>query len=946
MKKIMTGTFVLVLLMTVSLRAADQLYEVFQQPPAQARPFVRWWWNGNCVTPEEVVREIGVMHEAGIGGFEMNPIARPENAIDEAAKQCKPLTWLSPEWNNVVKIGAETAKKNGMIPDLIVGSGWPFGGRFLQSGEQIQIVTVNKMKLAGPGAFDSNTAALMVDRRAGRRRGGEQQQGAPKIVFLRLVPDGLAEFQPGVDLTDKIKPDGSVSFEIPDGNHTLYTGIWKEGYINVSRGAPGADGPVVNHLDKASVRKYLDRMSDSLNPVLGGKLGNELRAMFCDSLELSGTNWAADFAEEFEKRRGYSLEPYLPFMADADYSYAIAGAPLPTEALQGDTSRADTVKRLRYDFNITVIELFMERFVQTYTEWCHANGVKSRMQAYGRESHPLDTSFLVDIPECETWIQDVNKTPHPSMINRFVATAAHLSGKREVSCEAMTNTVTVFRILPKNIKRTDDLNFLSGVTHSVLHGFNYTPPEAGFPGWVQFGCYFNEKNPWWPYFRKWSDYNSRISAVLQNSDAQAGVVILTPDADIWSNLGRLYLPFPEKAEPWYVWKLWAALHQNGYNVEYTSDKILSEAKFEKGKICYGPRAYDVLICEDVASMLPKTAERLAEYAKAGGKIVFVGKAPYRSPSFKDAEANDKQVKHSIQSSLAVGGDKVAVVAAPTPENIVAWAGETMKKFGIEPDVRISAADPPEARSRPRADANLSQIHHKLGDRDVFFFAWTDMDKAKEFTAEFKTGDKTPWVWNAETGEKYVHPYGDRKNVLDIRLEPQESMLVVFEPNMPGKGKPRPQVDFDKFVEVKPDWKVEFKQAITKVVFDRPMSELIDIGQSTDPNLNTFAGTITYKGQFDANDAGYRMLDLGVVHGVSEVALNGKSLGVRWYGRHTYDAGEALKKGRNEIEIKVTTHLGNYVRSFPRNSAAGRWAWWFPIEPMGMLGPVRMMQVKE
>ena len=27
----------------------DELYSLFQDPPSEARPFVRWWWNGDCI---------------------------------------------------------------------------------------------------------------------------------------------------------------------------------------------------------------------------------------------------------------------------------------------------------------------------------------------------------------------------------------------------------------------------------------------------------------------------------------------------------------------------------------------------------------------------------------------------------------------------------------------------------------------------------------------------------------------------------------------------------------------------------------------------------------------------------------------------------------------------------------------------------------------------------
>ena len=55
----------------------NYLFEKFQNPAADARPMVRWWWNGNCVEAEEIRRELELMKEAGIGGVEINSIAMP-----------------------------------------------------------------------------------------------------------------------------------------------------------------------------------------------------------------------------------------------------------------------------------------------------------------------------------------------------------------------------------------------------------------------------------------------------------------------------------------------------------------------------------------------------------------------------------------------------------------------------------------------------------------------------------------------------------------------------------------------------------------------------------------------------------------------------------------------------------------------------------------------------
>ena len=55
--------FPLLLLIGVNC-ARDDLFNQFQNPPPEARPFVRWWWNGDCVEEGEILRELDVMKEA------------------------------------------------------------------------------------------------------------------------------------------------------------------------------------------------------------------------------------------------------------------------------------------------------------------------------------------------------------------------------------------------------------------------------------------------------------------------------------------------------------------------------------------------------------------------------------------------------------------------------------------------------------------------------------------------------------------------------------------------------------------------------------------------------------------------------------------------------------------------------------------------------------------
>lgn len=79
----------------------EALYASFKNPGVKYRPFVRWWWNGNRVRKEELVRELEILKQAGIGGVEINPIRFP---ADTDTLDIEPLEYLSDEWIEVLKM--------------------------------------------------------------------------------------------------------------------------------------------------------------------------------------------------------------------------------------------------------------------------------------------------------------------------------------------------------------------------------------------------------------------------------------------------------------------------------------------------------------------------------------------------------------------------------------------------------------------------------------------------------------------------------------------------------------------------------------------------------------------------------------------------------------------------------------------------------------------------
>ena len=142
------------------------------------------------------------------------------------------------------------------------------------------------------------------------------------------------------------------------------------------------------------------------------------------------------------------------------------------------------------------------------------------------------------------------------------------------------------------------------------------------------------------------------------------------------------------------------------------------------------------------------------------------------------------------------------------------------------------------------------------------------------------------------------------------------------------------------VDISTDWDVELIHARLDTVIQTHFDTLFDLKDR--PETQHFAGTIVYRKTIP-NDG--NILDLGLVEGVSEVFVNGQSAGVKYYGRRIYDIGDLLHNGDNELEIRVTTTLGNYLKTFTKEDIPTVWIYVNhpkrdqPLQPAGMIGPV-------
>jgi hypothetical protein len=917
------------------LKPQTNLYQLFKNPDASYRPYVRWWWNGDKIEKSELARELRILKEAGIGGVEINPISFPKRTDDMGIPS---VDWLSDEWIELLRFTLEEAKSLGMFCDLLLGTGFPCGADFLEGEERSQVVVIGVIKMEGP--FETEISSFDLFKVADPAITNPYSGRTMELLEVKLVPDPMNSLDQVIDLSDQIK-NGIIKVSVPKGKYAVYGLVKVEGFMKVIQGAPGGMGPVLNHFNGEAVQKYMNHISGSIQNKIG-PLAPYLRSFFVDSLETEGANWNSDMMSEFQKRRGYDLYPYLPFILfkiagmgnTFDNTYPVEYAPEFDSMLQ----------RMRYDFEYTKAELFHERFVHNYAKWCTENKVKSRAQAYGRGYFPLEGSFEIDIPECETWLKygigkdipesDFTKYPWHlgqgnTMINKLVSSAAHLKNKRLVSSEELTNTDMVFNATFEIFKIAGDQSTISGVTQPVFHGFNYSPKEAPFPGWITYGCYFNEKNNFWPYFKHYTDYRSRLSALLQQATMFADIALLAPFPDMWSIYGAQNEPFPTLVYPAYQMLIWEAIHQNGNACDYVSESVLNDSEMKDGFIKYGKRKYHTLFLIEIKSITTSTAKKLHDFVANGGRIICVEAFPEKSLGWKDYEKNDLAVKNWVNKMKAYPD---RFIFLNKPENdFIQWYQRIQEAYKITPYVKIKS---------PKKF--VSQVRYQAENAEIIMFTNSSDEQSYDLNLGFEnqiTRRKQAWLWDAVTGERFRLKI-DNGN-LNISLRPAEAKIVVFDKEKKGKEWKELPLSLPSAKILNNKWQVKFEHTDGTESTDEfsTLSDLKDIEK-----YRFFSGNVIYKNSFIADDKNKtNYLNLGKVYGISDVTINGKNAGVQWYGARVLEIGDLLKTGENSIEIKVVTVMGNYMKTLKDNPVAQYWTNEKrkdqPILSMGLVGPV-------
>jgi glycosyl hydrolase family 106( putative alpha-L-rhamnosidase) len=944
-----------------------RLRRLFGDPPPSARPMTRWWWFGGAVRPDEITRELTFMRDAGLRGAEIQPVYPV--AVDDPDRGIKNLRYFSDEWFGVLRHAVREARRLSLQLDFTLGSGWPYGGPFIPTPLSARRLRVHAQDVVGPRTFSWHLAPHVT--------------GDERVVAVVLAPVGPGQEpdlgrarvlgdQPRAETAYNVQSDLWVrDVAVPEGEWRLLVVVDSPTGQEVKRPTLGMEGPVLDHFSREALPLFLRAAGDRVMAELRAAGDPPFHSVFCDSLEVYGADWTSDFPAEFEKRRGYDVRPLLPAL------WYEAG---------------EKTALVRHDYHQTLSDLTIEYFFAPLAAWAEKRGMRARVQAHGALGDVMRGYGTAHIPEGENiFLGD------RYMVNlrhrRLASSAAHLYGKPLASAETYTWLRTpLYMTTLEMMKAATDSTFLDGINHLVNHGYSYSPPEAGEPGWAFYASTeANHTNTWWRHYPHLARYVARAQALLQEGVSVNPVGVYVPLADIYSRFGAGGLNVDSEVERRMGTELLSALRTAGYDFDLVHDHALETlARIEDGVLRAGTAACSVVIVPGAEWMPPASASRLADLAEGGGHVVFVERLPGAAPGLADHEARTADLRGHLRrlwggrearvgDVVACGRGSVALVAHPAAvrERLAAVLG---------PDFRILAAGSGSASAVQAARETVGFLHRRSGVADLYFVANISPEE-RDLRIRLAAGHRAPLRWDPETGNEpplayaFVTEDGRPATEVELRLEPFQSAFVVFgltslvpadeggTSEVAGFANANGPVDFTlpsgqvrrvsvtgipDAVAVPGPWTLRLGQSAPLAM--RQLRSWADL-----PEGSNYSGWATYETTFEAPDAGPDVewaIDLGRVHETAEVWLNDQALGAAWKRPRRLLCGTALRKGKNRLRVEVANLWIHHMAAQPppaewkavEETFGIRWGRYGEVKPdamppAGLLGPVRLLPGK-
>ncbi len=552
----------------------------FKNPGKDYRGAPFWAWNGK-LDPEELRRQVRIMHRMGLGGFFMH------------SRSGLATKYLSKEWMKCIGACVDEAEKLNMNAWLYDEDRWPSGA-----------------------------AGGLVTKNPKYRQQSLIMQYLNHAKSLKWTPDIVAVFTAHIQ-------DSQASHvqQISKGQHPLNMKANEKLVIFRVEPSPCSDSyngfTYLDTLSREAVKKFLEVTHEAYRKNMARYFGKQIPGIFTDepnygtccsnrsNMNKTGTPWTARLPSVFKTRYGYDLIPHLP-----ELFFDIKGIEM---------------SRARYHYHDCITFLFVDAFSKQIGQWCRKNKLLFTGHVLAEQSLSSQTAVVGSCMRFYEYMQAPGMdllTEHQREYDTAiqVSSAARQFGRKWRLTETYGCTGWDFSFAGH--KALGDWQAALGINLRCQHLAWYTmegKAKRDYPASIFF------QSPWWELYPKVEDYFARIHAVMTQGKEVRDLLVIHPNESMWT-FCKLGWKKDKKVQNYDLMliALRDSLLEENIGFDYGDEEILSR----HGRIrtiagvptlFIGKASYKTVVAPPLATMRQSTLEILRKFHSAGGAVVFAGK---------------------------------------------------------------------------------------------------------------------------------------------------------------------------------------------------------------------------------------------------------------------------------------------------------------------------------
>ena len=572
----------------------NELFSVFQNPGPEWRGKPFWSWNGE-LRKEEILRQINVMKEMGLGGYFMHSRA---GLITE---------YLGDEWFDLINAGADEGEKLGMESWLYDEDRYPSGtaGGKVTEDERYREKSI-VLREEAPETFVRTDDMLFV-------------------FIARLDGVKLYAYEP-------VKKGEALEDVIRRQNADGLPGLWRTVSFSIVFDAPDSNFNGTTYLDAMNAeatRRFIELTHDEYAKRCGDRMGQSIKGIFTDEprrgtgmgdrKETNGVitcsmSWTDDLFDEFIKRYGYDARPILP-----ELFYQKNG---------------ERFAKIKHDYFDLADNLFLERFAKPIADWCkehnfiftghvlHEDNLSNQAEPHGSlmRFYPYMDYPGIDI------LSEGNRC---YWVPKQLSSVTRQTGQKWLLSELYG--CTGWQMSMKGHKAVGDWQALFGINLRCQHLSWYTmegEAKRDYPASIL------HQSPWYRYYAFVESYFARLGAFLTEGKPQCDVLVLNPIESAWSQAYAGWSRWIFATDS-HVLALESAYRQTfmwltGHHIDfdYGEEQLLTEmASVENDRLRVGQMTYKTVVIAGMDTIRPSTLKLLKDFMAAGGTVIVAGAAP-------------------------------------------------------------------------------------------------------------------------------------------------------------------------------------------------------------------------------------------------------------------------------------------------------------------------------